>query len=432
MNFTFSKKFLTLILSSCLCFACAHKSAPIVNKSSQVHDRSTSRKHKSVAKTTETIREKPSVKVTEEKVVTLKQSFETNSIKAEAAPVKNIESVKTANKPTAESKVFTLTSQNEEAEVMAGDTLYSLSRKHQTTQEEIIKLNNLATPYTLKIGSKIIVRKVAAKMQKAQQIEVKNGDSLLQISKDYQVTLRDLIKQNNLTPPYNLKVGQKITIPAPNYHEVKPGETLYAISRLYNMKVDDLIRMNDLQAPYSVKVGEKLRITNLNESSASEVATKVEESAKPAVAQPAKTVEKVEKKSTEPTIIADKNNKFSWPLNGEIISKFGPKSGGLYNDGVNIKAAAGSPVKAAEDGVIAYVGNELKGYGNLVIVKHSSGWITAYAHLSETLVTRGQKVVRGEKIAKVGATGNVKSPQLYFGLRKGRDAVNPENYLKKS
>ena len=80
---------------------------------------------------------------------------------------------------------------------------------------------------------------------------------------------------------------------------------------------------------------------------------------------------------------------------------------------------------------MAYVGNELKGYGNLIIIKHSGGWITAYAHLSKTLVKRGQKVVKGDQIAEVGSTGNVNSPQLYFGLRKGRDSVNPENYLAK-
>ncbi len=79
---------------------------------------------------------------------------------------------------------------------------------------------------------------------------------------------------------------------------------------------------------------------------------------------------------------------------------------------------------------MAYVGNELKGYGNLVIVKHSSGWITAYGHLSKTGVARGQKVSKGQSIAKVGSTGNVDSPQLYFGLRRGREAVNPESYIK--
>ena len=130
-------------------------------------------------------------------------------------------------------------------------------------------------------------------------------------------------------------------------------------------------------------------------------------------------------------IALDKMNHFSWPIRGEVISKFGPKSGGLYNDGMNIQAAQGDAVRAAEEGVVSYAGNELKGYGNLIIIKHSGGWITAYAHLSKISVKRGQKVLKLAKIGEVGSTGNVTSPQLYFALRKGRDAVNPENYLTK-
>ena len=127
--------------------------------------------------------------------------------------------------------------------------------------------------------------------------------------------------------------------------------------------------------------------------------------------------------------IANKTNRFSWPVRGEVISKFGPKSAGLYNDGINIKAKDGQAVSSSEDGIVAYVGSELKGYGNLVIVKHSGGWISAYAHLKNSVVAIGQKIGKGQKIGNVGNSGKVKFPQLYFGLRKGRDAVNPENYL---
>lgn len=185
------------------------------------------------------------------------------------------------------------------------------------------------------------------------------------------------------------------------------------------MKVDQLVELNGLREPYSVKVGERIRISR-NPDNATQVAQKNE-------------VKKSAQEAEKPGFIdnaIDKLNKFSWPVNGQVVSKFGPKSGGLYNDGIKIKAKEGTEVKASEDGVIAYVGNELKGYGNLVIVKHGSGWITAYAHLKNWEVKRGEKVKKGQKIGAVGATGNVDSPQLYFGLRKGRDAVNPENYLK--
>jgi murein DD-endopeptidase MepM/ murein hydrolase activator NlpD len=271
------------------------------------------------------------------------------------------------------------------------------------------------------------------------QIEVGAGETLYSLAKKYQVTLRDLVAQNNLTPPYILKSGTSLTIPAPNYHEVQTGETLYAISRSYNMKIDDLIAINDLKQPYGVKVGEKIRIAkleNLENSSNDNLKTTPTKKAPIASIKSPKNLQKTEeiaeKKSEESLTenVLSKSNKFSWPVRGAVVSKFGPKSGGLYNDGINIKGKEGAEVKASESGVAAYVGNELKGYGNLVIIKHSGGWITAYAHLSKMLVSRGQKVAKGEKIGLVGSSGNVTSPQLYFGLRKGRDAVNPENYLK--
>ncbi len=248
------------------------------------------------------------------------------------------------------------------------------------------------------------------------EIEVAAGDTLFSIAKENQVTLRDLIQQNNLSAPYSLKKGERLIIPSPKYHEVKSGETLYSISRLYDMKLDQLIEMNSLKEPYSVKVGERIRVSKFETS---QVAS---QRVVPSTKSEAQTgfVERA----------LDRFNHFSWPVRGMVVSKFGPKQGGLYNDGINIAAKEGEAVRASEDGVVAYVGNELKGYGNLVIIKHSGGWITAYAHLKDYAVKRGQKVEKGARVGSVGATGNVVSPQLYFGLRKGRDAVNPQNYLR--
>lgn len=259
---------------------------------------------------------------------------------------------------------------------------------------------------------------------KGGKVEVVSGDTLYGISRRHQVPLRDLIEQNNLTPPYILRSGEWLTIPAPSYHKVQSGETLSGIARLYNMNIDNIVALNNLEPPYRIQVDQNLRISNNSaqvRSASTQSRTKAAEAKKPTKTYTPNFVERT----------LDKFNHFSWPINGKVVSKFGPKSGGLYNDGINIKAAEGSDVKASEDGEVAYVGNELKGYGNLVIVKHSGGWITAYAHLSKTMVKKGQKVAKLETIAKVGSTGNVSSPQLYFGLRKGRDAVNPENYLKK-
>ena len=272
------------------------------------------------------------------------------------------------------------------------------------------------------------------------KIVLKDDDNLRSVAKKYQVSQQDLISLNGLKPPYILKSGSVLKIPNPKisqYHQVKSGETLYAISRIYNMKIDKLIEINDLKEPYGVKAGQQIKITQIEKVAPIKSAQNSENKDKQP-SSPPQNKENLSKKSSEK--ISDKiadgisenlfSGQFSWPIRGSIISKFGPKSGGLYNDGINIKAKEGAEVKSSQSGFVAYVGNELKGYGNLIIIKHSDGWITAYAHLQKTFVKRGQKIAKEEKIATVGATGNVNSAQLYFGLRKGRDAVNPQNYLK--
>ena len=132
-----------------------------------------------------------------------------------------------------------------------------------------------------------------------------------------------------------------------------------------------------------------------------------------------------------PKIAARSSSKFSWPVRGKILSGFGPKKGGLVNDGINISSDLGTPVRAAENGVIAYAGNEVKGMGNLIIMQHSDGWMTVYAHLGSMTVKRGDKVNVGQQIGKIGQTGKVDKPQLHFEIRKGTKAYNPTLYLKK-
>ena len=123
--------------------------------------------------------------------------------------------------------------------------------------------------------------------------------------------------------------------------------------------------------------------------------------------------------------------KFRWPVNGRVITAFGPKPSGAQNDGINVAVPEGTPIKAAEDGVVAYAGNELKTYGNLVLVRHSNGYVTAYAHASEIMVKRDDPVKRGQIIAKAGQTGNVAAPQLHFEIRKGSTPVDPAPFLDK-
>jgi murein DD-endopeptidase MepM/ murein hydrolase activator NlpD len=298
--------------------------------------------------------------------------------------------------------------------------LFTLLFGASCSQKKPAKIVNHASSFYGKKGYASKNKNSAAKIPaRENQLEIKSGDTLYLVARKANVSIRDLIKENNLTAPYNLKQGDVLSLPRAQYHEVKAGDSLYSISRNYNMNLDQLVSLNDLKQPYSVKVGQRLRVSE-NKSAANLVKIDIKEEPQ---------VISAKEEQGFFTKNSNKSGKFSWPIKGKIISKFGPKSGGLYNDGINILAKEGADVKAAQDGIVAYVGNELKGYGNLVIVKHPGGFVTAYAHLKDAGVKRGQKINKGDKIARVGMSGNVDAPQLYFGLRKGRDAVDPLNYL---
>jgi murein DD-endopeptidase MepM/ murein hydrolase activator NlpD len=120
---------------------------------------------------------------------------------------------------------------------------------------------------------------------------------------------------------------------------------------------------------------------------------------------------------------------FLWPIRGHVVEGFGTGPEGTHNDGINIAAPRGAAIEATDGGVVAYTGNELRGYGNLILIKHPQGWISAYAHCDLILVKPGQKVARGQVIARVGSTGNVGEPQLHFELRRGKKPVDPREYL---
>jgi murein DD-endopeptidase MepM/ murein hydrolase activator NlpD len=151
----------------------------------------------------------------------------------------------------------------------------------------------------------------------------------------------------------------------------------------------------------------------------------------PATAPPAASAARPEAAAKPATAAspARSSGTFSWPVRGRILAGFGAGPDGTHNDGINIAAPRGSPVQAVDGGVVAYAGNELRGYGNLILIKHPDGWISAYAHCDLILVKRGQKVARGQVIARVGSTGNVNAPQLHFELRRGDKPVDPRAYL---
>jgi murein DD-endopeptidase MepM/ murein hydrolase activator NlpD len=226
----------------------------------------------------------------------------------------------------------------------------------------------------------------------------------------------------------------------PVVHVVAAGETLKSIARSYRKPVAMIAQANNIAVNAKVKPGERITIPDTQEASQATPGRAEASVSQPtssvAMAESSQTARVVEPapamssqdavKSAEP---AGSLPGFRWPVRGRVIAAFGPKSNGVQNDGINLAVPEGTPIKAAEDGVVAYAGSELKGYGNLVLVRHSNGFVTAYAHASDILVKRGETVKRGQVIAHAGQTGNVTSPQLHFEIRKGATPVDPSQYL---
>jgi murein DD-endopeptidase MepM/ murein hydrolase activator NlpD len=130
-----------------------------------------------------------------------------------------------------------------------------------------------------------------------------------------------------------------------------------------------------------------------------------------------------------PVAVSGNAPAFAWPVSGRVISDFGSTASGGKNDGINISTAMNAPIHASASGTVTYAGNELKGYGNLVLLKHSGGYTTAYAHADRLVVSRGDFVARGQVIGYSGQTGDVASPQLHFEIRNNTTPVNPRSYL---
>ena len=257
--------------------------------------------------------------------------------------------------------------------------------------------------------------------------------------------------------------GSARNAPQAGTHVVDPGETLFSVARRHNVSPVALAQANGLPPHHQVRMGERLKIPGAAGSRIAQQAPRpapVAAAAPQRVAQvpvtapqaaapvrvaefqpapppaarlitPAKDNPVAEEAKPAPAeSSADNSPGFRWPARGRVITGFGPKPTGQQNDGINLAVPEGTPVKASDDGVVAYAGNELKGYGNLVLVRHSNGYVTAYAHASELMVKRGDSVKRGQMIAKSGQTGTVTSPQLHFEIRKGATPVDPMQFLQ--
>lgn len=270
------------------------------------------------------------------------------------------------------------------------------------------------------------------------------------LSRLYGVPVRSLLLLNNLEPPYQLNTGQRVKIPVQRRHVVSKGETVYAISRQHDVSLAELVRLNEIPKPFTIVTGQTILLpdtqrtavaTAAPETSAPETAPpaasgnadKSRDGAQVAVATPPKPKRVVLPPSTNiPQPKKLSRSGFLWPVDGRVISRFGGKGKGLRNDGINIAAPRGAPIRAAQNGVVAYRGNQLRGFGNLLLIKHDKGYMTAYAHADKILVKRGARVKRGQVIARVGSTGSVATTQLHFEIRRGRQPIDPLRYLRRS
>jgi len=252
---------------------------------------------------------------------------------------------------------------------------------------------------------------------------VKRGENLYAIAQRNGVRIYQLVELNKLRPPYYLRPGTTIILPAKN-NIVK--KTRFESNNFTNQQYYSRPVGVGLAGKNSVS-SEKLSPLNLSKRS-EDYRNIIEETRKPSIEiydPPANKTLPIAKSYSDNTIPS-----FTWPVRGTIISTYGPKGKGRDNDGINISAPKGSPVKAAEFGSVVYAGNGMKGFGNLVLIKHKNGWVTAYAHMARLTVKKNDSVKKGDMIGTVGSTGSVSSPQLHFESRRDGVPVDPELVIK--
>jgi len=309
------------------------------------------------------------------------------------------------------------------------------------------------------------------------QITVQRGQTLSGIARAYHVPMSALAEANHLSPPYRILVGQALIIPVgaeprASGPMVAIGEPVPTQSSVYGPSptyspppAASLVAPSAPMPVHSVPLGNPPSSTltkppsvtppialaprgaAASASAAASLANPAAPAAKPIAPltprgpvpigsehnpPPSSEATGVISTAEPPAPPAHSGGTFLWPVRGRVLEGFGTGPDGTHNDGINIAASRGAAIEATEGGVIAYSGNELRGYGNLILVKHPNGWISAYAHCDLILVKTGQKVVRGQVIARVGASGNVNEPQLHFELRRDKKPVDPREYLPPS
>ncbi|EPY01298.1 metalloendopeptidase-like membrane protein [Magnetospirillum fulvum MGU-K5] len=334
---------------------------------------------------------------------------------------------------------------------MSGDTVYSIARRYNLSVRDLIDANRLEPPYQLSPG--LVLRLPGG----GTDYVVQKGDTLLGLARRFKVDFNSLAATNNKTPPYIVRVGERLTLPgserdgAPSQPSPQtatastatpaPAPTTAPAAAASSPAPGRLV----ISSPHAEGGGTTVApppppprdtLANIPSPSASGDQANgqipLQPSAPgPASAQPPASPQTAAAAPVDATPPARSSGAFLWPVKGEVVAEFGPLPGkGQHNDGINIAVPRGTQVKAAENGVVVYVGNELKGFGNLLLIKHADGWMTAYAHTEQMKVRRGDRVRRGQVIATVGSSGNAALPQLHFEIRRGTEAVNPLEHLQ--
>lgn len=277
-----------------------------------------------------------------------------------------------------------------------------------------------------------------------QRYTVRPGDSLRRIAERTGAGSEAIARANRLEPPFAVQAGETLDIPGGRYHLVRQGETGIAIARAYGVEWSRIVAANALEEPYVLRAGQRILIPgdpNRTPSRAERAAafrldiddilTGGEPTPAPrqAPARPVANAGRV----LPPTALVKAPTRlqggFVWPVEGQVVRRFGPGKSGERNDGIKIAVPVSTPVHATADGVVAYAGDGIAALGGLIIVKHGGGWTSVYGHASKLLVQRGQSVKRGQTIALSGDTGFADRPEVHFELRKGRTPVDPLGQL---
>lgn len=282
--------------------------------------------------------------------------------------------------------------------VVGGETLTSIARGYNTTAAHLASVNGMPQDATLRVGQTLIVPPGAS-------------GNLAQIR-----PAPTPAKPSVVAAPAPVVAAQ----PAPAVAAATPAlQTVPTLASTLQPAKPATKPGTVATAPAAPAVAAPTSIAAATAPAATPAKTTASANAKTAAAEEAEDAPRAPGSGPQ----------FRAPVRGRVISGFGPKPGGARNDGVNFAVPEGTSVRAAEDGTVAYAGNELKGYGNLVLIKHADGYVTAYAHNSELMVKKGDTIRRGQIIAKAGQTGGVTTPQLHFEIRKGSQPVDPSQYV---